>query len=60
MSTQIVAAIDNPSWLESMGWYDHLWTQPLTITNGTIAPPNRPGHGMTFRPELFTDFPYRA
>ena len=56
MSTHIVAAIDNPSWLESMGWYDHLWTQPLTIESGFITPPDRPGHGMTFRPELFTDF----
>ena len=58
MSTHITASIENPSWLESMGWYDHLWTEPLAISNGFITPPDRPGHGMTFRPELFRDYPY--
>ncbi len=60
MSTHVAAAIPNASWLESMGWYDHLWTQPLTITNGMISPPDRPGHGMEFRPELFVDHPYQG
>jgi len=60
MSTHVVASIPNPSWLESMGWYDHLWVEPLTISDGTICPPDRPGHGMHFKPELFTDFVYQA
>lgn len=59
MSTHIVASIDNPSWLESMGWYDHLWVEPLTIDHGMITPPQSPGHGMQIKPELFVDFPYK-
>lgn len=58
MSTHIVASIPNPSWLESMGWYDHLWTEPAVIADGMITPPNRPGHGFEFKPELFVDHPY--
>jgi D-arabinonate dehydratase len=60
LSTHITASIDNPSWLEWMGWYDHLWTEPLVIKEGMMSPPDRPGHGMDFRPELFTDCPYRS
>ena len=29
LSIHIVASIKNPSWLEYMGWYDHLWVEPL-------------------------------
>ncbi len=54
------ASIANPSWLEDMGWYDHLWTQPNRPRNGFLTPPDRPGHGMDFKPELFRDFPYRG
>jgi len=54
----VAASIPNASWIEGMGWYDHLWTEPLSIENGFITPPARPGHGMEFRPELFTEFPY--
>ena len=43
-----------------MGWYDHLWVEPVLPVNGTMTPPDRPGHGMDFRPELFHDHPYRA
>ena len=60
LSTHLVASIPNPSWLEYMGWYDHLWIEPLVPENGKMTPPDRPGHGMDFRPELFRDHPYRA
>ena len=60
ISSHLVASIPNPSWLEYMGWYDHLWVEPVLPENGLMTPPDRPGHGMDFRPELFTDFPYRA
>jgi len=58
LSTHLIASIQNPSWLEYMGWYDHLWVEPILPQNGMIVPPNRPGHGMDFRPELFHDHPY--
>jgi L-alanine-DL-glutamate epimerase-like enolase superfamily enzyme len=37
-----------------MGWYDHLWQEPLIPKNGTLKPTNRPGHGMDFKPEICT------
>ena len=58
LSTHLLASIPNPSWLEYMGWYDHLWVEPLVPKNGVMSPPLRPGHGMEFKPELFRDYPY--
>ena len=55
LSCHLTASIPNASWLEYMGWYDTLFQQPLKPKDGMIAPPNRPGHGMALRPELFTD-----
>ena len=54
LSIHIVASIKNPSWLEYMGWYDHLWEDPLLPINGTLQPSNRPGHGMDFKTEIFS------
>ncbi|MDH3665561.1 MAG: mandelate racemase/muconate lactonizing enzyme family protein [Paracoccaceae bacterium] len=60
LSTHLVASIPNPSWLEYMGWYDHLWVNPVLPSGGTMRAPDRPGHGMDFRPELFTEFRYKG
>jgi D-arabinonate dehydratase len=60
LSTHLVASIANPSWLEYMGWYDHLWVEPVLPENGLMTPPDRPGHGLDFKPELFVDFPYKG
>ncbi len=60
LSVHLNAAIPNPSWMEEMGWYNHLWVEPNRPEDGMLTPPDRPGHGMDFRPELFTDFPYKA
>ncbi|MCP5201879.1 MAG: mandelate racemase/muconate lactonizing enzyme family protein [Gammaproteobacteria bacterium] len=59
LATHLLASIPNPSWLEYMGWFDHLWVEPLRPVNGRMAPPGRPGHGMDFRPELFDEFRLR-
>lgn len=59
LSIHLNAAIPNPSWMENMGWYDHLWVEPNLPVNGMLSPPQRPGHGMDFRPELFRDHPYK-
>ena len=59
LSVQLNAAIPNPSWLEYMGWHDHLWVEPVPVENGFITPPKRPGHGLNFKPELLRDHPYR-
>ncbi|MEM0988964.1 MAG: mandelate racemase/muconate lactonizing enzyme family protein [Pseudomonadota bacterium] len=59
LSSHLTASIPNPDWLEWMGWYDHLWVDPLPISAGHMRAPDRPGHGMDFRAELFTDCVYR-
>jgi D-arabinonate dehydratase len=53
------ASIPNPSWIENMVWFDHLWVEPMVVEGGMTTPTDRPGHGMDFRPELFSDHPYR-
>lgn len=58
LSCHITAAIPNASWLEEMGWYTDLYVAPPKIEAGMLTPPDRPGHGMALRPELFTDCPY--
>lgn len=60
LSTHLNASIPNASWLEYMGWYDHLWVEPVLPRNGMMIPPDRPGHGMDFKPELFRDHPYQG
>ena len=52
LSIHLLASIKNPSWLEYMGWFDHLWIEPIIPINGMMTPPNRPGHGMDFKPEI--------
>ena len=59
ITSHICAAIPNASWVEYMGWYDHLWTDPIKPEGGTITPPQGPGLGLDFRPEIFKDHPYR-
>ncbi len=47
----LLAAIPNASWLEYMGWHDHLWEQPVLPERGAMTPPTRPGHGLAFKAE---------
>jgi L-alanine-DL-glutamate epimerase-like enolase superfamily enzyme len=52
----LLASIPNASWLEYMTWNDDLWIEPiLPNKNGTMTPPERPGHGLAFRPEVLKD-----
>jgi D-arabinonate dehydratase len=60
LSTHLVASIPNPSWIEDMGWYNQLWVEPVTCESGFTTPPDRPGHGLEFKPELFRDCPYQG
>ena len=59
LSIHLNASIPNAAWLEYMGWYDHLWVEPVLPENGVMRPPDRPGHGLDFKPELFSAYPYR-
>jgi hypothetical protein len=33
----------------------NLWVAPVPVVNGTITAPERPGHGLTFKPEILRD-----
>jgi L-alanine-DL-glutamate epimerase-like enolase superfamily enzyme len=39
-----------------MGLLDDTWVIPPDIKNGIITAPERPGHGMAFKPEVLKDF----
>ena len=32
-----------------------LWVDPVKVVNGTITAPERPGHGLAFKPEILRD-----
>ena len=55
LSTQLVASIPNGSWIEDMGLSHDLWVEPVPVVNGMITAPERPGHGLTFKPEMLRD-----
>ena len=60
LMTHLVASIPNASWLEYMGWHDTLLETPVMPSDGFVRPPDAPGHGLVFRPELFSEFPFRG
>jgi L-alanine-DL-glutamate epimerase-like enolase superfamily enzyme len=52
----LLASIPNASYLEYMDWNDDLWIEPIKPnSNGMMIPPERPGHGLAFRPEVLKD-----
>jgi L-alanine-DL-glutamate epimerase-like enolase superfamily enzyme len=42
-------------WIEDMGLSDDLWIDPVPVVNGMINAPERPGHGLAFKPEILRD-----
>jgi L-alanine-DL-glutamate epimerase-like enolase superfamily enzyme len=55
LNIHLLASIPNASWIEHMGLLDDLWVHPLQIENGMMTAPERPGHGLVFRPEVLTE-----
>ena len=52
----VLASIPNANYLEYMDWNDDLWIEPVLPSKaGTMTPPERPGHGLAFRPEILKD-----
>ena len=58
LCVQVLASIPNGSWIESMGFLDDLFVEMPRIENGVITVPERPGHGLAFKPEVLRE--YRA
>lgn len=47
-----MCAIPNANYLEYMEGNDVLWTASHVPVNGACRPPEMPGHGAAFKPEL--------
>jgi L-alanine-DL-glutamate epimerase-like enolase superfamily enzyme len=59
LNVQLLASVPNGLWIEDMGLSDDLWIEPVPVVNGMITAPERPGHGLAFRPEILRDFAAR-
>jgi L-alanine-DL-glutamate epimerase-like enolase superfamily enzyme len=55
LMVQVMASIPNGIWLEQMGWLDDLWVEAVPVVRGMVTAPERPGHGLAFRPEVLRD-----
>ena len=55
LNTQLLASIPNGLWIEDMGVSYDLFVDPVPIQNGMIVAPERPGHGLAFKPEILKD-----
>jgi L-alanine-DL-glutamate epimerase-like enolase superfamily enzyme len=56
LTVQVLASIPNGLWIENMGLLDDLWVEPVPVVKGIITAPERPGHGLAFKPEVLRDF----
>jgi L-alanine-DL-glutamate epimerase-like enolase superfamily enzyme len=56
LNVHVLASIPNGIWIEHMGLLDDLWVDGIALENGMITVPERPGHGLAFRPEVLRDF----
>ena len=55
LNVHLLAAIPNGLWCEDMELSGDLWVDPVPVVNGMITAPERPGHGLAFKPELLRD-----
>ena len=55
LNVQLLASIPNGLWIEDMGLAEDLWVDPVPVKNGMITAPERPGHGLAFKPEILRD-----
>jgi L-alanine-DL-glutamate epimerase-like enolase superfamily enzyme len=55
LNVQVLASIPNGAWIEDMGVSTDLFVDPVPIKDGFITAPERPGHGLVFKPEIMKD-----
>ena len=55
LMVHVNASIPNASYLEYMSWNDDLWVTPSIPVDGVVKPPETPGHGLAFKPELLKE-----
>lgn len=52
LMVHVLCSIPNANYLEYMDWNDDLWVTPAIPVNGMLRPPESPGHGLVFKPEI--------
>ncbi len=55
LNVQLLASITNGLWIEEMGLSNDLFVDPVPVVDGMISAPERPGHGLAFKPEILRD-----
>ena len=60
LNVQLLASIPNGLCIEDMGLAEDLWIDPVPVVNGSIAAPERPGHGLAIRLEILRDCAIRT
>ena len=55
LMVHLMASIPNGELLEYVDFLDDLWVEPLLPENGMVVAPERPGHGLVFKPEVLRD-----
>jgi L-alanine-DL-glutamate epimerase-like enolase superfamily enzyme len=56
----LAAAVPNLVAIESFDWLDELVECPFEVRNGNAIVPDRPGFGVTFRPEAIHEYRFRG
>jgi len=55
LTVHLLASIPNASYLEYMDWNDDIYVDARVPVDGFIVPPEEPGHGVAFKPEIIRD-----
>src|ERR1700733_1983257 len=55
LNVHLLASIPNGIWIEDMGLGEDLFGHPAAVVKGMITAPERPGHGLAFKPEILRD-----
>lgn len=58
-SMQIVGTIPNGTYVECMPWFSPLYREKMSLKDGNIILPQRPGFGFTFDPEAIERYRIR-
>ena len=56
VSAHLLAATPTAHWIEYVDWADPILEQPLQVTDGYVAPPDRPGTGLTWSTDAVSHY----
>jgi D-arabinonate dehydratase len=56
LMVQVLASIPNAHWAEYLDFLDDLWVEPVLPQAGHLTVPERPGHGLAFKPDVLKSY----